>query len=72
MRKDLPSRHDIEVHIHNEFVKWLKILKTAIIVSNAFFVQVVVLTFIHRKPLGGSQRLQMGGQRTTQKAHFWG
>ena len=72
MWKDLPSRHNIEVHVHNEFVKWLKVLKTAIIVSNEFFVHIVVLTFIHRKPLGGSQQLQMGGQRTTRKAHFWG
>ncbi|KAF8494888.1 hypothetical protein F5888DRAFT_1567472, partial [Russula emetica] len=26
-RKDLPSRHNIEVYIHNEFVDWLKTLK---------------------------------------------
>ncbi|KAI0269521.1 hypothetical protein BGY98DRAFT_937844 [Russula aff. rugulosa BPL654] len=29
-QKDLPSRHDIEVYIHNEFVDWLKMLKTDI------------------------------------------
>jgi len=39
-RKDLPSRHDIEVYIHNEFVDWLKMLKTEIIVSKALFLQV--------------------------------
>jgi hypothetical protein len=33
-RKDLPSRHDIEVYIHNEFVDWLKTLKREIMVSN--------------------------------------
>jgi len=33
-RKDLPSRHNIEVYIHNEFVDWLKILKAEILVSN--------------------------------------
>ncbi|KAF8486561.1 hypothetical protein F5888DRAFT_1597150, partial [Russula emetica] len=26
-QKDLLSRHDIEVYIHNEFVDWLKTLK---------------------------------------------
>ena len=39
-RKDLPSRHDIEVYIHNEFVDWLKTLKNEIIVSKALFLQV--------------------------------
>lgn len=34
-RKDLPSRHDIEVHIHNEFVDWLKTLKGEILVSKS-------------------------------------
>jgi len=71
-RKDLPSRHDIEVHIHNEFVDWLKILKTEILVSNKTAFLQVVLTFIHRKPSARSHQLQMGGQQTTQKGHFWG
>ena len=35
-RKDLPSRHDIKVYIHNEFVRWLNTLKTEILVSNGF------------------------------------
>jgi hypothetical protein len=34
MRKDLPSRHGIEVYIHNEFVDWLKTLKNEILVSS--------------------------------------
>jgi hypothetical protein len=42
-RKDLPSRHDIEVYIHNAFVGWLKSLKAEILVSNRFFIQVVKL-----------------------------
>ena len=33
-QKDLPSRHDIEVYIHNKFVAWLKTLKDNILVSN--------------------------------------
>lgn len=33
-RRDLPSRHDIEVYIHNEFAAWLKTLKDDILVSN--------------------------------------
>ena len=33
--RDLPSRHNVEVHIHNEFVDWLNKLKGEIIVSNA-------------------------------------
>jgi hypothetical protein len=40
-RKDLPSRHDIEVYIHNEFVSWLKMLKTEIIASNVVFLWIV-------------------------------
>jgi hypothetical protein len=43
-RKDLPSRHDIEVHIHNEFVDWLKTLKSDIIVSNLRQSYLLVLT----------------------------
>jgi hypothetical protein len=35
-QKDLPSRHDIEVYIHNEFVDWLKTLKSEILVSSPF------------------------------------
>ena len=54
MCKDLPSRYDIEVHIHNEFVAWLKTLKSEILVNSRFFVQLVVLTSIYRKHLGGS------------------
>ena len=32
--KDLHSRHDIEAHIHNEFVDCLKKLKSEILVSD--------------------------------------
>ncbi|KAF8958256.1 hypothetical protein BDZ97DRAFT_1668770, partial [Flammula alnicola] len=31
---DLPSSHDVKVHLHNEFVKHMKKLKEEIIVSN--------------------------------------
>ena len=55
MCKDLPSQYDIEVYIHNEFVAWLKMLKSEIIVNSRFFVQLVVLTSIYRKHLGGSR-----------------
>ena len=71
-RKDLPSRHDIEVYIHNEFVDWLKTLKTEILVSNETLFRLFGLTSIHRKPLGESRRLQMGGRQTIQKGRFWG
>jgi len=71
-RKDLPSRHNIEVYIYNKFVDWLKILKTEILVGNKTAFLQVVLTFIHRKPSARSHQLQMGGQQTTQKGHFWG
>ena len=30
---DLPSTHDVKVHLHNEFVKYMKDLKESIIVS---------------------------------------
>ena len=36
-QKDLSSRHDIEVYIHNEFVAWLKTLKHKILVSDKTF-----------------------------------
>ena len=32
-QKDLPSTHNVVVHIHNEFVAWLKKLKGEILVS---------------------------------------
>ena len=32
--RDLPSRYDIKVHIHNEFVDCLKRLKSEILVSD--------------------------------------
>jgi hypothetical protein len=73
MRKDLPSRHDIEVYIHNEFVAWLKSLKNDILVSIApSFFKMLELTFMHRKPQVVSRRLRMGGQQTTRKRRFWG
>jgi len=34
-QKDLPSRHNIEVYIHNAFVDWLKTLKREILVSKS-------------------------------------
>jgi hypothetical protein len=33
-QKDLPSRYDIEVYIHNEFVDWPRTLKNEILVSS--------------------------------------
>lgn len=32
-RKDLPSKHDLGVYIHNQFAAWLKKLKNDILVS---------------------------------------
>jgi hypothetical protein len=32
-KKDLPSTHDLVVHIHNEFVAWMKKLKDDILVN---------------------------------------
>ena len=34
---NLPSRHDVEVHIHNKFVDWLKMLKCDIMVITVTF-----------------------------------
>ena len=33
VRNDMPSTHDVTTYIHNEFVKWLKELKSDILVS---------------------------------------
>jgi hypothetical protein len=33
VRLDMPSTHDITTYIHNQFVVWLKELKTDILVS---------------------------------------
>ena len=57
MCKDLPSRHNIKVHIHNKFVDWLKMLKSKLIVSNSIHssYKLLALTFMHRKPLAEYQ-----------------
>jgi hypothetical protein len=52
--RDLPSRHDLEVYIHNEFVECLEKLKCEIIVSNVTYTFSFGLTFRHRKHLAGS------------------
>jgi hypothetical protein len=52
--RDLPSRHDIEVHIHNEFVDCLKKLKSEILVSYPCRSSLFGLTFRHRMHLVGS------------------
>ena len=33
VRSDMPSTHDVTTYIHNQFVKWLKELKSDILVS---------------------------------------
>jgi hypothetical protein len=68
--KDLPSRHDIEVHIHNEFVDWLKTLKREILVSKRQSEDCLNFTSIHRKPLVGSLQRQMGGRQIIPKGRF--
>ncbi len=48
MRKDLPTRHNIEIYIHNEFMDWLKTLKSEILVSS-LFLQVICTHFYTQK-----------------------
>jgi hypothetical protein len=45
MQKDLPSKHNIKVYIHNEFVNWLKTLKSEILISSLFLQ--VICTHLH-------------------------
>lgn len=33
VRQDIPSTHQVTTYIHNEFVKWLNVLKSDILVS---------------------------------------
>ena len=46
-QKDLPSRHNVEVYIHNKFVDCLKMLKSDILVSNALFIVQSFWTHLH-------------------------
>lgn len=71
-RNDLPSRHDLEVHIHNEFGNWLKKLKDDILVSKNKINKDVPWT--HQKPrrhLEKSHRQQTDGPQTTRRVHSW-
>jgi hypothetical protein len=70
--RDLPSRHDVEVHIHNEFVDWLKTLKCDIMVINIHMCppKLLRLTLKRRMHLEKSQPPQMGGQPITIRGHF--
>ncbi len=70
-RKDLPSTHDVVVHIHNEFVSWLKKLKSDIIISNGMAAEGNSLTSNDRKLLEGYRRLRTDGRLTTPRRHFW-
>jgi hypothetical protein len=54
-RKDLPSRHEIEVYIHNAFVGWLNKLKSEIIASAKKTVSYMALVdhiFVHKVNIG--------------------
>ena len=72
MGRDLPSRHDVEVHIHNEFVDWLKMLKCNIIIFNIHMCpsKLLRLTLKRKMCLEKSQPPQMGGQLITIRGHF--
>ncbi len=70
-RKDLPSRHDIEVYIHNEFVDWLKTLKSEILVSKKILFMLFGLTFMQEAP-GGISSTADGWTADNTKGSFLG
>ena len=62
VRNDMPSTHDVTTYIHNQFVKWLKELKSDILVS-----------FLNNDHVTYSMNSrEHHGAQTLQKHHFWG
>ncbi len=70
-RKDLPSRHDIKVYIHNEFVDWLKTLKSEILVSKKTLFMLFGLTSMQEAP-GGISSTADGWTADNTKGSFLG
>jgi len=70
---DLPSSYDVKVHLHNEFVKYMKDLKESIIVSG-FYERLFELieTYLDRRHLEKSQSLEMDGRQIQQSRVFKG
>lgn len=67
---DLPSSHDVKVHLHNEFVKYMKGLKEEITVRKLSIIIRLGLTdvkFTSRQLQGKSPLLKMDGQQITQR-----
>jgi hypothetical protein len=69
-KMDVPSTHDVKVHLHNECVDWLKGIKKDILVScTASELESPLLTNL-RQHQGKFRLLPMGGQQTIRRGLF--
>ena len=70
-KSDLPSSYYVKVHLHNKFVKHMKLLKEDITVRNFVFND-ISKTYLSRQPPERYPSLKMDGQQTQQGQGFRG